>query len=111
MLLDFHSEIYSLIRGGLFVLFVYHFLIFLQNKSKLYLYYSLYLLALTLYLFQNLFLGEFEISRRYINFSIQFLAYASYIAFARELVDSRTNLITWDKYFEIGIFFSVISYE
>ena len=103
MLLDFHSEIYSLIRGGLFVLFVYHFLIFLQNRSKLYLYYSLYLFALTIYLFQNLFLSEVEIVKHYINFSIQFLAYASYIAFARELVDSRTLLITWDKYFEIGI--------
>ena len=103
MLLDFHSEIYSLIRGGLFILFIYHFLIFIQNKSRLYLYYSLYLLALTAYLFQNLFLSDADTLRAYLNFSIQFLAYASYIAFARVLVDTRTLLISWDKYFEIGI--------
>jgi len=103
MLLDFHSEIYSLIRGGLFILFIYHFLIFIQNKSRLYLYYSLYLLALTAYLFQNLFLSDADTLRAYLNFSIQFLAYASYIAFARVLVDTRTLLIFWDKYFEIGI--------
>jgi sensor histidine kinase YesM len=58
---------------------------------------------MTIYLFQNLFLVDFETLKHYLNFSIQFLAYASYIAFARELVDSRTILITWDKYFEIGI--------
>jgi sensor histidine kinase YesM len=77
MLLDFNSEIFSWVRGGLFVLFLYHFLIFFQNRSKLYLYYSL--------------------------FSIQFLAYAAYIAFARDLLDTRTHLIKWDKYFELEI--------
>jgi sensor histidine kinase YesM len=37
------------------------------------------------------------------NFSIQFLAYGAYIAFARELLDTRSHLIRWDKYFELGI--------
>ncbi len=102
MFLDFHSEIFSWIRGGLFVLFVYHFLIYFQNKSKLYLYYSLYLLALTIYFLQDLNAGE-TIFYNYINFSIQFLAYAAYVAFARTLLDTRTHLIVWDKYFEIEI--------
>jgi len=103
MLLDFYSEIYSWIRGGLFVLFIYHLLIFFQNKSKLYLYYSLYLLALTIYLLQHVvpeyFIGFYE----YFNYSLQFLAYAAYVAFARDLLDTRTHLIIWDKYFEIEI--------
>ncbi|REE83592.1 7TM protein involved in diverse intracellular signaling [Lutibacter oceani] len=101
MLLDFHSEIYSWIRGGLFVLFVYHLLIFFQNRSKLYLYYSLYLLALTIYLLSHIATGKVSEFYNYINFSIQFLAYAAYVLFARELLDTRTYLIKWDRYFVI----------
>ena len=101
MLLDFHSEIYSWIRGGLFVLFIYHLLIFFQNKSKLYLYYSLYLLALTIYLLKDIVGGGFTEFFNYINYGIQFLAYAAFISFARELLDSRTHLIKWDRYFVI----------
>lgn len=103
MLLDFNSEIFSWIRGGLFVLFLYHFLIFFQNKNKLYLYYSLYLLALTIYLLQHVVSEEFKPFYDYANFSIQFLAYAAYVAFARDLLDTRTHLIKWDKYFELEI--------
>lgn len=103
MLLDFHSEIYSWIRGGLFVLFVYHFLIFFQNRSKLYLYYSLYLLALSIYLFQHILPDSASVFFDYFNFSIQFLAYAAYVAFARDLLDTRAHLIKWDKYFEIEV--------
>ena len=103
MLLDFNAEIYSWVRGGLFVLFIYHFLIFFQNRSKLYLYYSLYLLALTIYLLQHVVYEEFKPFYTYINFSIQFLAYAAYVAFARDLLDTRTHLIKWDKYFKLEI--------
>ncbi|NLP57038.1 sensor histidine kinase [Lutibacter sp. B1] len=102
MLLDFHSEIYSWIRGGLFVLFIYHILIFFQNKNKLYLYYSIYLLSLTLYLLQHILSPEIKEIYKYINFPIQFLGYAAYIAFARELLETRTHLIKWDKFFEIA---------
>ncbi|MGV8945878.1 MAG: sensor histidine kinase [Lutibacter sp.] len=103
MLLDFHSEIYSWIRGGLFVLFLYHFIIFFQNRSRMYLYYSLFLLALTIYLLQHVVSEEFKPFYNYINFPIQFLAYAAYLAFARDLLDTRTHLIVWDRYFELGI--------
>jgi len=103
MLLDFNSEIFSWIRGGLFVLFLYHFLIFFQNKNKLYLHYSLFLLALTIYLLQHVLTEEFKPFYNYANFPIQFLAYAAYVAFARDLLDTRTHLIQWDKYFELEI--------
>jgi sensor histidine kinase YesM len=103
MLLDFYSEIFSWVRGGLFVLFLYHFLIFFQNRSKLYLYYSLFLLALTIYLLQHIVSEEIKPIYAYLNFSIQFLAYAAYVAFARDLLDTRTHLIKWDKYFELEI--------
>ncbi|MDD3722064.1 MAG: histidine kinase [Lutibacter sp.] len=103
MLLDFNAEIYSWIRGGLFVLFLYHFLIFFQNRNKLYLYYSLFLLALTIYLTQHVVSEELKSFYTYTNYAIQFLAYAAYVAFARDLLDTRTYLIKWDKYFELEI--------
>lgn len=103
MLLDFHSEIYSWIRGGLFVLFIYHFLIFFQNRSKLYLYYSLYLLAFSIYLLKQIVSIEYLPIFDYTNFPIQFFGYAAYIAFARELLDTRTHIMIWDKYFEFTI--------
>ena len=77
MLFDFHSEIYSWIRGGLFVLFIYNFIFFFQNRSKLYLYYSLYLLGLTLFLLQHVVSPEIKEIYYYLNFPIQFLTYAA----------------------------------
>ena len=101
MLLDFHSEIYSWIRGGLFVLFLYHLIIYFQNKNQLYLYYSLYLFTITLYLLQPLLDNLNTNDLFYANFSVQFLAYAAYVLFARELLDTRSHLIKWDRYFVI----------
>jgi sensor histidine kinase YesM len=60
-------------------------------------------LALTIYLTQHVVPEEFKPFYSYINFSIQFLAYAAYVAFARDLLDTRTYLIKWDKFFELGI--------
>ncbi|MEX1382801.1 sensor histidine kinase [Lutibacter sp.] len=101
MLLDYHSEIYAWIRGGLFILFIYHILIFFQNKSKVYLYYSLYLLAFSVYLFKDVAVGSPTLFE-YLNYSVQFLAFAAYISFARDLLDSRFHLLKWDKFFEIS---------
>ena len=103
MFLDFHSEFYSWIRGGLFILFLYHFLIYFQNRSKLYLYYSFYMLALTIYLLKHVTPQPYIEVYKYLNFTIQFAGYAFYIAFARHLLDTRARLIKWDKYFEVGI--------
>lgn len=100
MFLDFHSEIFSWIRGGLFTLFVYHLCIYFQNRSKLYLYYSLYLFALTIYLVQDVIPGNQKFYE-YANFPLQFLAYASYVSFGRVLLDTRHKLLKWDRYFEI----------
>jgi sensor histidine kinase YesM len=103
MFLDFHSEIFSWIRGGLFILFIYHFLIYVQNKSKLYLFYSLYLAALTIYLTQDIFPENWNTLHEYLNFPIQFLAYAAYVAFARILLDTRNFIVKWDGFFALVI--------
>lgn len=101
MLLDYHSEIYAWIRGGLFILFIYHFLIFLQNRAKLYLYYSLYLLAFSIYLLKDIAVGSSTLFE-YLNYSVQFLAFSAYVSFARDLLDSRLYLLKWDKFFQIS---------
>lgn len=102
MFLDFHSEFYSWVRGGLFILFLYHFLIYFQNRSRLYLNYSFYMLALTIYLLKHVIPEPYNEVYKYLNFPIQFAGYVFYIAFARDLLDTRTHLIKWDKYFEVA---------
>lgn len=103
MFLDFNSEFYSWVRGGLFVLFLYHLLIFFQNRNKLYLFYSFFLLAFTIYLTQNILPQSFQKISEYINFPIQFLAYAAYVAFARDVLDTRAYILKWDRFFTIVI--------
>jgi sensor histidine kinase YesM len=103
MLFDFHSEIYSWIRGGLFVLFIYNFIFFFQNRSKLYLYYSLYLLGLTLFLLQHVVSPEIKEIYYYLNFPIQFLTYAASIAFGREILDTRNRIVKWDRFSAFAI--------
>lgn len=102
MLVDVQSEIYAWIRGGLFVLVIYHLLIFFQNKRKAYLYYSLYLFGLFIYFYQHVL--DIEVYRElyyYINFPMQLLAYASYTAFTRTLLETRIHNVVWDKYLEL----------
>ncbi|MDT0553608.1 sensor histidine kinase [Urechidicola vernalis] len=104
MFVDIHSEIYSWIRGGLFVLVIYHLLIYFQNRRTTYLYYSLYLLGLFIYFYQHVFdnivsEGIYE----YINFPIQFLAYACFALFTRNLLETRIHNVQWDKFLELEV--------
>lgn len=105
MYLDFHSEIFSWVRGGLFVLFLFHLIIFIQNRRKSYLFYSLFLLGIFLYFFQHVFpenqVDQVDEIYAYLNFPLQFLAYAAYFAFGRHLLETRAHIIQWDKYLEI----------
>ncbi len=98
MLFDFHSEIFSWIRGGLLVLFIYHLLIYFQNGRKLYLYYSLFLLGLFIYFLRDVI--DPILSKKvfsYLNFSIQFLSYAAFTMFARKLLETKEKAIFWDR--------------
>jgi sensor histidine kinase YesM len=60
-------------------------------------------LAITIYLTKDVLYEEFSWFFDHMNFSLQFLAYAAYVSFARELLDTRSSLITWDKYLEIEV--------
>ena len=86
MLLDLTSEFYSWIRGGLLVLAIYHFMIFIQNKKKLYLYYSLYLLTLFIYFFSHICPERYLWIYDYINFALQFIAFGFYVVFCTIII-------------------------
>ena len=101
MFIDIHSEIFSWVRGGLLVLFLYHLVIYFQNLRKTYLYYSLFLFCLFVYFLRDII--DPNLTNKifpYLNFSIQFLAYACFAMFARLLLETREKLIFWDKILE-----------
>ncbi len=98
MLLDITSPFYSWIRGGLLVLFVYHFIIYIQNRDSLHKYYSIYLFCLTIYLIRDAFFNEtIQYYYQYISFSIQYVGYAYFIHFCRSLVETKKNFPKLDR--------------
>ncbi len=97
MLLDFSSEIYSWIRGALLILSVYHLAIYFQNKKKLYLFYSLYLLSFFVYFLKDISTARYLPIYDYVNFSLQFLGFAAYVAFARKLLNTKKYIPEWDR--------------
>lgn len=97
MLLDINSAFYSWIRGGMLVLFIYHFMFYLQNKGRLHKYYSGYLFCLVVYLVRDAFPQEsVQLSYQYISFSIQYVGYVFFIHFCRELTKSYEYFPTLD---------------
>ena len=96
MLLDFSSEIYSWIRGALLILSIFHLAVYFQNKKRLYLFYSLYLLSFFIYFLKDISTVDYLPIYRYINFSIQFLGYGAYVLFARELLNTKKFIPEWD---------------
>ncbi|MCK5815345.1 MAG: histidine kinase [Flavobacteriaceae bacterium] len=101
MLLDIHSEIYAWVRGSLLVLAICHFFMYSQNKRKLYLYYSLYLLAHFFF-----FVVDVEVLttflKPYINLDRAFavLTFAAFFSFTRVLLETNIHNVVWDKYLE-----------
>lgn len=103
MFLDLQLEVYAWIRGGLFVLVIYHLLIFFQNKRSTYLYYSLYLLGLFIYFYQHSL--DADLAKpvyEYLNYSVQLLAYAAFFSFTRSLLEIKIHNVLWDKYLDLA---------
>lgn len=101
---DFHSEIFSWIRGALLVLFIINFSLYFQNHKKLFLYYSLYLFFVFLYFFNPVAPESLAVFYKYLNYSLFYLAFAFYVDFARVLISSREKLPKWDRYLKIEKF-------
>lgn len=101
MFSDFHSEIFSWIRGALLVLFIINFSLYFQNHKKLFLYYSLYLLFAFLYFFNPVSPESLSVFYHYMGYSLFYLAFAFYVDFARILISSKEKLPKWDRYLEL----------
>ena len=98
MLLDLQSELYAWIRGGIFVLMIYHILIYFQNRRSTYLYYSLYLFAFFVFFYKDAVnTPYFDEIYLYIRLPSLFLAYAAFGAFTRNLLETRLYDARWDR--------------
>ena len=97
MLLDFSSEIYAWIRGALLFVATYSLILYFFNKRSQYLYYSLFLYCFFVYFLKNISHGLLESSYEYINFSLLFFGLAAYIAFSRDVLETKKKIPEWDQ--------------
>ncbi|NER15873.1 sensor histidine kinase [Spongiivirga citrea] len=106
---DWPLGFFAWVQGMLLVMFLYHFFIYGQNKSRTFLFYSLYILALTIYfLFESpaIFLEPIRIPFiPVIYHQIHLLAYVFYISFIRELAETRITVPKWDKVLKFLVYF------
>jgi len=108
MFTDLNSEIFAWIRGGFFILAIYHLLLYFQNGKKLYLYYCLYLLTFFAFfasrLFQNI---ENDMILGFFSIPMFFLTSASFYALTRTILETKSRLPKWDHYFKIATVVSI----
>jgi len=108
MFTDLNSEIFAWIRGGFFILAIYHLLIYFQNGKKLYLYYCFYLLTFFAFfasrLFQNV---DNDKILGYVSIPMFFLTSASFYALTRTILETKSRIPKWDHYFRIATIVSL----
>lgn len=108
MLFDFNSEIYAWIRGGVLLASIYSLLFFIFNKRKQYLYYSLFLLCFFIYFLKNIVNSTYEFIYDYINYPILLLGLAAYIAFGRDILETKKRIPEWDQLVVLAMRFTFI---
>ena len=92
------------ISGFLMTMSLYHFLLFFQQRAKLYLYYSLYTFLLFIYLFQradHFVLAENVIAYQevldFVNIPIQWTFHGIYLLFVKTFVNLERNRPKWNQ--------------
>jgi len=108
MLLDFSSEIYAWIRGALLFVAIYSLVLYFFNKKSQYLYYSLFLFCFFAYFLKNISYGLFESIYQYINYALLFLGLAAYIAFSRDVLETKKKIPEWDQLLVLAMRFIFI---
>ncbi len=91
MLTDLHSEFFAWVRGGLFMMFLFHIVIGFQNNRKIYLYYSGFIGFMLLYLSKHLtfkFGGQGDFNS--VVFLLQLISFSMLIQFIREYLETRS---------------------
>tara|TARA_B100000809_G_scaffold266794_1_gene331660 strand:+ start:33249 stop:34595 length:1347 start_codon:yes stop_codon:yes gene_type:complete len=104
MFSDFNSEFFSWVRGALLVLVIINASVYIQNKKKLFLYYSLYLLFIFLYFFKPVAPAYLFGFYTYFGYSLLYVAFAFYTEFTRILVSTKVKIPKWDCYFKIQMY-------
>ncbi|MCM2301907.1 MAG: histidine kinase [Flavobacteriaceae bacterium] len=97
MFLNLDSEFFSWVRGALIVLFVFHALLYVNNKQKLFLYYSLYtlLFSVNLIFWHSRFANENTVFL--ISLPQFYIAIYVYFHFSREVLNIKRFDPLWDK--------------
>ena len=106
MLLDYGSEIYAWVRGGLLFAASYSLIFYILLKRKQYLYYSLFLLCFFVYFLKNLSFGKFNVIYEYINYPLLLFGLASYIAYGRDILETKKKIPEWDRLIVLAMRFT-----
>lgn len=97
MFLDLDSEFFSWVRGALILLFVFHALLYINNRQKIFLYYSIYalLFAINLIFWNSKFADENTIFL--ITLPQLYIVIYVYFYFSREVLNIKKVIPKWDK--------------
>ncbi len=89
------------IQGILFILFLYHFLLYFQNRNLMFLYYSAFVFCLLVYFMHHgpkmFYLTKIPSRTVPLFYGIQFLGYFFYISYIREVAQTKQVIPKWDK--------------
>lgn len=108
MFTDLNSEIFAWVRGGFFILAIYHLLIYFQNGKKLYLNYCLFLLSFFAFFATQFFPKELsEKVFGLITIPVYFLTLAALFAFTRVVLETKARTPKWDYNFQIATVVSI----
>lgn len=105
------SEFFSWIRGALLLLFIINLGLYFQNRKRLFLNYSLYLLFVFLFLLKPVVSSHWREFYEAFGYSLLFFSFVFYVEFERVLLSSKDTIPKWDKYLRIKrdviLFFSL----
>lgn len=88
------------VLGCLFVFFIYHITIYFQNKDKLFLYYSIYVILLFFFFsFYSGYLkrGIYAKIATFLEYPIQPIFWIFYILFLKEVLELKKYMLKWNK--------------
>jgi sensor histidine kinase YesM len=98
MFSDLNSEFFSWIRGGLLLLFLINFGLYFQNKKRLFLNYSLYLLFVFIFFLEPVVPVGYKLFYDFFGYSFFFFSFFFYTEFERVLLSSKYTVPLWDRY-------------
>jgi len=107
MLTDLNSEFFAWIRGGLFIMFLFHIVMGFQNRRPIYFYYSGFIGFVLLYLLRHV-VQEVEYEDRFqaMVFLLLLGSFSFLVQFIREYLETRKSDLLLD--IVLGVSFKVL---